>query len=177
MHVNYFNEKYTKACIILSDSQGLTLIYIKNKSIPVGFSKEWFLLDISSWLNTNIQHDQCSLIYWIPCYFMSKCILWRGGGVVQWGLQRERGSGDEQWVSRSSANEEHLCLIAVISVERPDKEKPENVEKERETGRRLESVVRAGSWKNPRNWATVRVVREGRRREHDFLFYDFYWTE
>ncbi len=48
-------------------------------------------------------------------------------------------------------NEEHLCLIAVISVERPDKEKPENVEKERETGRRLESVVRAGSWKNPRN--------------------------
>ncbi len=81
--------------------------------------------------------------------------------------------GDEQWVSRSSAKWEHLCLIAVISVERPDKEKPENVEKERETGRRLESVVRAGSWKNPRNWATVRVVREGRRREHDFCFMIF----
>ncbi len=39
-------------------------------------------------------------------------------------------------------NEENLCLIAVIGVERPYKKPPEDVEKQRETEWRLESVDR-----------------------------------
>lgn len=38
-------------------------------------------------------------------------LCWQGG-VVQRGLQREREAGD---------NDKHLCLVTVISVERPDK--------------------------------------------------------
>ncbi len=40
-------------------------------------------------------------------------------------------------------NEEHLCLIAVVGVERPDNNPPEDVEKQRETEWRLKSVHRA----------------------------------
>ncbi|KAG1940831.1 hypothetical protein F2P79_016387 [Pimephales promelas] len=43
-----------------------------------------------------------------------------GGGVVLRSLQRERGDGTERSVSRSSADDDHLCLISVIDVERLD---------------------------------------------------------
>ncbi len=43
------------------------------------------------------------------------------GGVVQRSLQRERDSGDSGKKVGQVQNEEHLCLIAVIGVERPDK--------------------------------------------------------
>ncbi len=55
------------------------------------------------------------------------------GGVVQQGLQRERALGDERGESRSSANDDHLCLIAVIGGERPLKETQESFTRERET--------------------------------------------
>jgi len=42
-------------------------------------------------------------------------------------------------------NEEHLCLIAVIGMEILDKERPENVERERETG--METRVCGQNWK------------------------------
>ncbi len=54
------------------------------------------------------------------------------GGVVQRGLQRERALGDERGESRSSANDDHLCLIAVIGGERPLKERQESFTRERE---------------------------------------------
>ncbi len=58
--------------------------------------------------------------------------MWRGGGVVQRGLQREREKGDERCVSRSSANDKHLCLISVIGMEGPDKSHQETGSKERD---------------------------------------------
>ncbi len=39
--------------------------------------------------------------------------------MVQRGLQRERALGDERGESKSSANDDHLYLIAVIGGERP----------------------------------------------------------
>ncbi len=52
--------------------------------------------------------------------------------MVQRGLQREREKGD---VSRSSANDKHLCLISVIGMEGPDKSHRETGSREeRQTG-------------------------------------------
>lgn len=55
------------------------------------------------------------------------------GGVVLPSLLRERDEGAERGVSGSSANNEHLCLISVIGVERPDINRS-TAERERETG-------------------------------------------
>ncbi len=59
------------------------------------------------------------------------------GGVVQRGLQRERALGDERGESRSSANDDHLCLIAVIGGERPLKRRRRASQRERETETRV----------------------------------------
>ncbi len=55
------------------------------------------------------------------------------GGVVQRSLQRERALGDERGESGSSANDDHLCLIAVIGGERPLKRRGRVSQRETET--------------------------------------------
>ncbi len=55
------------------------------------------------------------------------------GGVVQRGLQRERELGDERWVSGSSANDKHLCLVPVSGVERQHKRDRERRSNQRGT--------------------------------------------
>ncbi len=57
--------------------------------------------------------------------------------MVQRGLQRERALGDERGESRSSANDDHLCLIAVIGGERPLKRRRRASQRERETETRV----------------------------------------
>ncbi len=52
--------------------------------------------------------------------------------MVQRGLQRERALGDERGESRSSANDDHLYLIAVIGGERPLKRRGRASQRERD---------------------------------------------
>ncbi len=52
--------------------------------------------------------------------------------MVQRGLQRERALGDERGESRSSANDDHLYLIAVIGGERPLKRRGRASQAERD---------------------------------------------
>ncbi len=54
------------------------------------------------------------------------------GGVVQRSLQREKDSGDNGKLVGQVQNEEHLCLIAVIGVERPNKATVERELEERD---------------------------------------------
>ncbi len=67
---------------------------------------------------------------WLP-YLTSKYQCGEGG-VVQRGLQRERALGDERGESRSSANDDHLYLIAVIGGERPLKRRGRASQAERD---------------------------------------------
>ncbi len=52
--------------------------------------------------------------------------------MVQRNLQRERALGDERGESRSSANDDHLYLIAVIGGERPLKRRGRASQAERD---------------------------------------------
>ncbi len=53
--------------------------------------------------------------------------------MVQRSLQRERDSADSGEKVGPVQNEEHLCLIAVIGMERPDKNHRRMGRKQRET--------------------------------------------
>ncbi len=63
--------------------------------------------------------------------------VWRGGACS--GSARS-AAGDERCVSRSSANDKHLCLISVIGMEGPDKSHQVTGSKERETDWELEPL-------------------------------------
>ncbi len=57
--------------------------------------------------------------------------MWRGGRGSA-GSAAGESIGDERGESRSSANDDHLCLIAVIGGERPLKETQESFTRERD---------------------------------------------
>ncbi len=71
--------------------------------------------------------------------------------MVQRGLQRERALGEERGESRSSANDDHLCLIAVIGGERPLKETQESFTRQRETETRVRDCLPGCERKAGRN--------------------------
>ncbi len=67
--------------------------------------------------------------------------------------REHRETSDEQ--VGQVQNDEHLCLIAVIGMERPDKRATDEHGSQRETGRRLMCTDWSRNWRNPYNCVIV----------------------
>ncbi len=93
------------------------------------------------------------MIVHIFCHFYVYRVVARGAWFRA--LQRERALGDERGESRSSADDDHLCLIAVIGGERPLKRRGRASQAERETETRVRDCRLGGKLENSESGKAV----------------------